>query len=283
MATQTINLTKKFETPMLDCYTHESFTDAYAGKRYDFAGVKSITVYSSLTVENADYTRTGTARYGATTELGDEIQELSMAKDRGFSFSIDAGNAAEQMNIKKANERMQHQWKAVCTPEMDIYRLNAWATGKGLSSGKSVLTDTATLTKDNVLEAIMGANIAMNNKLVPKEGRVLFMGQTSSLLLKLADYVVGVSDAMNEKYIAKGEIGQIDGVSIVLVPDSYLPTGVNFILKNRDATVDPVKIKSYKIHHDPVGINGDLVEGRWMYDSFVLDNYCNGIFVHKNA
>ena len=264
---------------MLDCYTAESFTDRYAGKRFDFAGTKSITVYSSVTVANTDYTRTGMTRYGTAYELGDTIQELSMAKDRAFNFTIDAGNAAEQMNIKKANERMQHQWKAVCTPEMDKYRLASWAAGKGLSSGKSVLKSGATtLTKSNVIEAIMTGNIAMNNKNVPTQGRVIFMGQSAALNVKLADQVIGV-DKLAEQSVVRGRIGQIDGVDVVLVPDSYMPAKTNFIIKNTDATVDPVKIKSYKIHNDPVGVNGDLVECRWMYDSFVLDNFCDGIYV----
>ena len=38
------------------------------------------------------------------------------------------------------------------------------------------------------------------------------------------------------------------------------------------ATVVPTKLESYITHHNPPGINGDLVEGRVVYDAFVLDN-----------
>ena len=38
------------------------------------------------------------------------------------------------------------------------------------------------------------------------------------------------------------------------------------------ATVAPVKLESYKTHQDPPGISGSLVEGRIVYDAFVLDN-----------
>lgn len=38
------------------------------------------------------------------------------------------------------------------------------------------------------------------------------------------------------------------------------------------ATVAPTKLEDYRIHQDPPGISGDLVEGRICYDAFVLDN-----------
>ena len=34
----------------------------------------------------------------------------------------------------------------------------------------------------------------------------------------------------------------------------------------------PTKLESYKAHEDPPGISGSLVEGRIVYDAFVLDN-----------
>jgi hypothetical protein len=32
-----------------------------------------------------------------------------------------------------------------------------------------------------------------------------------------------------------------------------------------------------------MGVDGDVVEGRIIYDSFVLDTKAKGIFVHKSA
>ena len=34
----------------------------------------------------------------------------------------------------------------------------------------------------------------------------------------------------------------------------------------------PTKLEDYRVHQDPPGISGDLVEGRVCYDAFVLDN-----------
>ena len=77
--------------------------------------------------------------------------------------------------------------------------------------------------------------------------------------------------------------GEIDGVAIVLVPTSYLPDKVEFFVTHAVATTAPVKLQDYKIHDNPPGINGSLVEGRVRYDAFVLDNKKKAIYVHKKA
>ena len=75
-------------------------------------------------------------------------------------------------------------------------------------------------------------------------------------------------------------MGTIDGIPIIAVPKSYLPESVNFIILNKSATTAPVKLSEYKIHDNPPGINGWLVEGRVYYDAFVLNNKKNAIYVH---
>jgi hypothetical protein len=50
------------------------------------------------------------------------------------------------------------------------------------------------------------------------------------------------------------------------------------ILAHPVATVAPVKLEDYRIHADPPGISGSLVEGRICYDAFVLDNKKGAIY-----
>ena len=40
----------------------------------------------------------------------------------------------------------------------------------------------------------------------------------------------------------------------------------------------PAKLEDYKIHQDPPGISGSLVEGRVNYDAFVLDNKKSALY-----
>lgn len=279
-----INLAEKYEKKVQERFAAASRTDAYVGKDYEFTGVKTIKIYSVDTVPMVDYTRSGTARFGSLTELADTLQELTVSKDRGFTFSIDAGNAAEQFNIKQANASLKRQIDEVITPEIDKYRFESWAAGKGLSSGKTILTSAdGALDKDNFMEAVLTAGAKMSDEMVPLTNRVVFIPELVFVQFRLSDALQGGSDTLSTENIRKGYRGELDGMHIVTVPSSLFPTGVNFIIKYKGATVDPVKLRNYRIHKNPMGVDGDVVEGRVIYDSFVLDSKAKGIFVSKTA
>ena len=280
-----INLITEYQKKIAERITLGSLTDEAAGHDYDFAGAKTIEVLSVDTVETVDYTRSGTARYGDVTELGDTKQTLTLAVDKGFTFSIDAGNASEQYNVKQANRCLKREWDEVCTPEIDAYRLSAWANGKGLSSGKSVLsTSGETLTRENIVESIFTGSARMSDKKVPRKNRYLFIPELTFVKFQLADVVLG-GGQLNKEAVEKGFRGTIDGMKVITVPSSLWPslTGgsatLNFIIKYKGATVDPMKLKNLRVQKNPMGIDGDVVEGRYIYDSFVKDASCDGIFI----
>lgn len=271
-----INLADKYSKKVAERFALSSITDAFAGKEYDFSGVKSVKVYSVDVVEMNDYTRSGTDRFGSLEELGDTVQEMAMTQDRSFTYSIDKGNAAQQFNVKAATTSLKRQIDEVVTPELDKYRLNAWANGAGLSGVA------ASITKTNALETIFTAGMELSNALVPKRNRVLLIKESIYIHCKLADQVVGL-ERMGEKAVKDGSVGTLDGMKVVPVPDSYFPEGVNFIIKYKNATVDPVQLKTYRVLTEQRGIDGDVVEGRIIYDSFVLTAKAKGVYVSKTA
>ena len=55
-------------------------------------------------------------------------------------------------------------------------------------------------------------------------------------------------------------------------------TVFGFMLAHPSATVAPVKLEDYRVHQDPPGLSGSLVEGRICYDAFVLDNKTEAIY-----
>ena len=282
-----INLVTEYQKKIAERFTLGSLTDEAAGHDYDFTGVKTIEIFSIDTVATVDYTRSGTTRYGNVTELGDTKQSMTLAVDKGFTFSIDAGNASEQFNIKQANRCLKREWDEVCTPEIDAYRLSAWANGKGLSSGKTVLKNTdASLTKSNIVDAIFNGSAAMSDKKVPRKNRYLFIPELTFVKFKLAEVVM--AHQMNKEAVQNGFKGTIDGMKVVTVPSSIWPTltgggTINFMIKYKGATVDPMKLKNLRVQKNPMGIDGDVVEGRYIYDSFVLDSKCNGIYVSSTT
>lgn len=273
-----INLHTKYIKPLDKRFTLESKTDAHAGKKFTFDGVKSIVISTADAVPINDYNRTASAnRFGTPGELGDTTQTLTMGQDRSFAFIIDAGNASEQQYIKKVNDSITTVWDEQCVPLVDIYRFGQWANG----AGQGTVNSTA-LTNETILTAILTGTAALNNKLVPRKNRVLFISETVYISAKLAAMLV-YNERLTDDAVRRGVVGMLDGMEVVPVPDSYLPTGTNFLIKYKDATVDPMKLKTLRVHRNPVGVDGDVGEGRFYHDSFVLDNKVNGIYVHAQS
>ena len=90
-----------------------------------------------------------------------------------------------------------------------------------------------------------------------------------------------------EKFITcttrEKRVGEIDGVKIVKVPRRRMPANCEFIIAHPSVTTKAEKLDDYKIHQDPPGINGNLVEGRVYYDAFVLNNKKKAIYAHSKA
>lgn len=284
MADGTINVASLYEKKLEERFSIGSKTNAFAGKKYDFIGAKSIEIITADRVDLVDYTRSGQNRFGTIYELGDTKQTLTMTRDRAFTFSIDKANASDQFNIKQANARLKDHWDNVVTPEVDKWRLAKWAAGNGLTTGNTILTNAtpAALSKDNILGAIFDASAAMSDELVPVTNRVLFIGELDFVKFQLADQVVGGAQ-LNKQAIAQGYKGTIDGIQIVTVPSSYMPAKTGFIMKWKGATVDPIKLKTLRVQRTPLGIDGDVVEGHIYYDAFVLDAKCKGVYAYKTS
>lgn len=279
-----INLAEKYEKKVQERFTCSSKTDAYCGHDYNFEGTNSINIYSIDTVPLVDYTRSGTNRFGTATELGDTKQTLVLTGDKAFNFTIDKGNNMDQLNIKQATACLKRELDEVVTPYIDKTRFQKWVDGNGLSSGTTVTTSVdGAATKDNILELIFTANAKMNDDLVPANNRVLFIPELTFLKFRLSDVVTGAADGLTTQNVRQGYKGTIDGLSVVTVPSSIFPANVNFILKYKNATVDVFKLKDYRVHEDPPGISGNLVEGRIIFDSFVLDTRAKGIYVSNDG
>ena len=78
-------------------------------------------------------------------------------------------------------------------------------------------------------------------------------------------------------------IANLDGMNVQKIPATRLPDGFGFMIAHPSATVAPVKLEDYKVHSDPPGISGSLVEGRICYDAFVLDNKVKAIYYQASS
>lgn len=267
-----INLATKYSDKVQERFYRDSVTQSAFSKDLDmeFQGVKTVIVYEADTAPLNDYTRSGSNRYGTPSELGDTTQEFTMEVDKGFTYTIDKGNAKEQFNVKQAGTSLKRQMREVVTPFIDKYRMNKWAQKAGFVKG------VAAPTKTTIAEMIMDCSAELDNALVPADNREIYFDASYFKYLKLCPEYVAL-DSVGEKAVAKGVVGEFDGMKVKKIPHSLMPGDCYFIIIHKGSCISPMKLQDYKIHTDPPGISGDLVEGRVIFDAFVKGTKAKGI------
>lgn len=263
-----VNYATKYHSKVAERFKIGSLTNRAAGNEYSFAGAKTIVVSTVDTVALTDFDRTAASnRFGAVANLGDTKQEMQMTQDKSFAFAIDAGDNSDQAIDKAAGRALRREIDEVVIPTIDKYRLDKWAAGAGtaVKSGS-----TTALTKSTILAAIIKTGGEMSNGLVPESGRTLYIPIRNYQLLVQADAIVHL-EKPGTAAVVDGSVGTVDRNAVVPVPDGWFPAGVEFIIKHKSATVDPIKLQNYHIRKDAQGFDGPVVEGRVYFDSFVLD------------
>ena len=267
-----INLAEKYSQAVQERFYKDSLTESSFSKDMDveFTGVKTVKVYEVDTAPVGDYTRSGANRYGTPQELTDSLQEFVMTQDKSSTWTIDKGNAKEQFNIKSAATTLKRQMREVITPMIDKYRFAKWAENAGHAIAG------AAPTKSTVVDDIMDMTEWLDERLVPTEGRTLYVTPAVYKVLKGNDAFVHL-EGVGTKAVAKGVVGEIDGMPVKKIPSRYFPESVYMMIIRKDAAISPMKLNDYKIHKDPPGISGDLVELRVIYDAFVKGTKMDGI------
>lgn len=286
-----INLAEKASPKVVEAFSRESCTEGLFSHDYDWTGVRTVRVYSVDDLPLNDYNQTkvdGTSRFGTLVELGDTVQEMTVNQDKAFNGIIDKANNTSVLMIKAAGKVLSRQMKNVVVPYVDKFRLGVLAAGSGLTKGSGALS------KTDIIEKIMTGNAAMSNELVPDTGRVMFIGYTEAIKLKLADQVVGI-DKLGEESIVNGVCGKIDKCQVRIVPDSYMPTvdvsststpslkAVKFMIVKTGVALAPKKIETYRVVSNSYIVDGSIVQGRLLHDCFVLTKKNKGIYVYTEA
>ena len=270
----TINYAKKYSPIVDERFRLGALTAGLVNNEYDWVGVSTVAVYSIPTAEMNNYSLTGTSRYGTPAELENNIQELTVSQDRSFTFTIDRKSVDDTMFVMEAGRALRRQIDEICLPELDTYRIAALVAG--CKSGH--VHNSADVSASNAYSLFLAAQEDLDNAKVPQGGRVAIVTPGFLNFLKQNENFIKQSD-MSQEIAITGAIGEVDGVAILRAPASYFPNGIQCVITNRIVMPSPVKLEDYKIHENPPGINGWLVEGRIRYDSFVLAEKADAIAV----
>lgn len=272
-----IELATQFLPYVDEQFKAESKRQVITNNDFEFTGAHSVKVYKVTTSAMNDYDREGKganhSRYGQIQGLDATTEEFTLKKDRSFTFALDKLDVDETKAALQAAAALARQLREVVIPEVDAYVYGKVVAGAGT-------TETGTLTDKNVYDAILKATEVLDTAEVPETNRVLLVTPDTYTIMKKNASIVMATD-VGQDMRKLGVIGMLDGATIIKVPKIRLPEDVNFVLIHPSATVAPVKLEDYKIHKDPPGISGNLVEGRIAYDAFVLENKTKGIYVHK--
>lgn len=272
-----IELVTKFQPYVDELFKAESKRGLLTNEDFSWTGAHTIKVYKVSTSKMNDYDRKGTgsgaqgSRYGEVESLNATTEEMTLTKDRSFTFAIDRLDSDETSLQLAGASALARQQREVVIPEIDSYTYNVMTTKAGTKPSAIELNE------NNIYDEILKATEALDDAEVNEVGRVLLLTPTTYKYMKRCKDIVLDTDIAQEMRL-KGVIGMLDGLTVIKVPANRLPEKFGFMVAHPVATVSPVKLESYKVHQDPPGISGDLVEGRIVYDSFVLDNKVKAIY-----
>lgn len=269
------NLATQYSKAVDERFHRESQVMMALNDEYKFTGAKTVAIYSIPVVPMNDYQRTGSGRYGTPDDLGTNVQNCTVNRDRSFTFIIDRGDKIQSQMVQDAGKALSRQMNEVCIPEFDTYVFRVWAAA---ATARGAYRKDA-ITKDNAYEMFLAGMEHLGNHNVPDDGRVCFCSYKFANFLK-QDPAFMKSGDKSQKMLEKGYIGDVDGCKIVKVPSSRLPAGAAFLITHKVASTAPKQLNDYKIHDNPPGISGWLVEGRMIYDCFVLNEKADAIYYH---
>lgn len=276
-----IELATKFQPYTDEQFSTESKRSLLTNQDFDWTGAHTVKVYKIGTSAMTDYNRnpqsgfTG-SRYGTVKDLDATTEEFTLKKDRSFTFAIDKLDTDETAQQLAAASALARQQRQVVIPEVDSYVYGVMCAGAGHKP------DAVALTKENIYTEIIKGNNALDNAEVPETGRIIVVTPDVYVLMKQCKDITMETDIGNDLRL-KGVISNLDGAMVIKVPASRLPAAFGFMIAHPCACVSPVKLEDFKIHVDPPGISGSLVEGRICYDAFILDNKKMAIYYQAKA
>lgn len=277
----TINLATKFLPLVDEKFTTESKKSMLTNTDFDWTGAHSVKVYKVSVSGMNDYDRNAEnkenwSRFGAIEGLDAVTEEMMLKKDRSFTFAIDKLDSDETNQQLQAASALERQMREVVIPEVDQYTYGIMCENAG---NKPAAVE---LTAENICDEIFKGNAVLDNAEVPETNRVLVVTPDTYLLMKQSADIHLHTDIAQEMRL-KGVIAMLDGAQVVKVPANRLPEKFGFMIAHPVATVAPTKLEDYRVHTDPPGISGSLVEGRICYDAFVLDNKKMAIYYQAKA
>lgn len=273
------NYAANYADKALSPFALASVTQGVFQAQYDWTGANTVYVFNNDTVALADYTTS--AGYGTPTLVGNTVDTLTLSKDQSFAGLLDKRLVESTGLDNAAGQWLADQMTQIVTPAIDKYAFHALYTA--CPSGQ--ISSSAAITSANAYTAFQTGNAAMDEELVPTVGRVVFATPAYINSLMIDTNFIKASD-LGQAAVFNGQIGEIDGVPVVKVPSAIMNATdhhMDFIIVHTAAVCQPVKLADFDIVEKSERYSGSLVNGRLVWDTFLLDELNDGIYIHIHA
>lgn len=189
-------------------------------------------------------------------------------------------------------------------PEMDAYLISRlyslWSSTDSTDSEKTAMTpNTTAITAANILDIFDELMLAMDNALVPPNGRILYVTYEVQKIINKASAVVRNRNVTGGRSSLNNIVDRLDEVEIIGVPATLMKTAYTFtagwapatgagqidmFLVHPDAVITPVSYEFVKL--DPPSA---VTEGKYIYfeesyeDVFILNKKQGALQFHVTA
>ena len=160
---------------------------------------------------------------------------------------------------------MKAEMEEQVIPMIDANRLSKAAIGAAAVS--QYFAPTANDGYGDVLKM----SAALDEAKAPIAGRVLWVTPAFYNAIKKQITTNVEASGYNDKLLGRGFVGELDGCPVVKVPTSYFPSNTSAIMIHRDALLGAKQIMNTRIITDSELVDGTILLGRFIFDSFVLN------------
>lgn len=285
--------------PMLDeVYKQSSRTAILDATKVDIVNGNTVKVFKTNMDGLGDYNRNTGFVDGSVTG---SWETLTLTKDRGRSFMVDAMDDEETIN--QAFGTLAAEFiRTKVTPEIDAYTFAKIAGTSGILSANADISVGTT----NVATLIDTAEKDMNEAEVPYEGRLLFISETAYAGLRNNI----VRDVQNRDGNISNAIEMYNDMRVIRVPQTRFYTAItlangtssgqtaggytgtastghkiNFMIIHPSAITKVVKHAVPRIFAPGVNQKADAwkYDYRIYHDTFVFDNKVKGVYMHRGS
>lgn len=135
----------------------------------------------------------------------------------------------------------------------------ATATSQAVAAGADVYAD------------FMKANAYLDEAKAPVGNRFAFV--TPQMYVAIKSKIVSTvnATAYNDKLLPRGFVGELDGVNIIVVPQSYFPANTKCVIWHKDALLGAKQIMNTRVKTDSELVDGTILFGRFIFGSYALE------------